>query len=38
MFARDIEYDEFNNAVQCVLTVEEIQLRCYHALWGEKSA
>lgn len=38
VFARDIEYEEFDNAVQCVLTIEQTQMRCYRALSGSKNA
>lgn len=38
IFARDIEYQKFDNAVQCVLTVQETQIRCYRALSGSRSA
>lgn len=37
-FARDIEYEEFDNAIQCVLTVEETHMRCYRVTLGSKSA
>lgn len=29
IFARDIDYEEFDNALQSVLTVEETHMRCY---------
>lgn len=38
IFARDIDSEEFDNALQNVLTVEEPHMRCYRAFFGSKNA
>lgn len=36
LFARDIDYEEFDNEIQNMLTIEEDEMRCYRSVRGSK--